>query len=242
MEINPYKTVALSLAAGLAVATAQASSVTVNNFSFESQAVSPGGALVTTPNGPTGWSGFRVGSGGNSDIGLGRPGTEFSVANPLAAPADGNNYLWLNDFNGDGSQFTGIYQDMGALLANTTYTLTIAIGNRGDTPPNGQATWSPGVISLVNGADNTGTVLATTTGLPGSVDSWQDFTVSFTTGASVAGDLSILLAVQDAPAIQADFDNVRLDATPVPEPSTYALVLGGLTLFPLVRRKLAAVS
>jgi hypothetical protein len=48
----------------------------------------------------------------------------------------------------------GIYQNTGPLQPNTVYTLTVAIGSRAD------RTNSPGIISLINGNDNSGTVLA----------------------------------------------------------------------------------
>jgi hypothetical protein len=99
----------------------------------------------------------------------------------------------------------GIYQDTGALKPNTTYTLTVAIGSRSDRLN------SAGIISLINGTDDTGTVLATGGGLPATRNSWQDYTVTFTTGASVSGDLTVELSVAGDPTlIQADFDNVRL--------------------------------
>jgi hypothetical protein len=46
-------------------------------------------------------------------------------------------------------------------------------------------------------------------------NSWQDYTVTFTTGASVSGDLIVELSVPGSGTIQADFDNVRLAAMPI---------------------------
>jgi len=74
---------------------------------------------------------------------------------------------------------------------------------------------SPGIISLINGTDNTGALLASTNGIPATTDSWQDNTVSFATGASVSGDLTIELSVAGANTYQANFDNVQLTATGV---------------------------
>ncbi len=238
MKKSFYKlnVLALSVAAPclLSVARAQ-TSVTVLNNSFQAQSVAAGQNDVLTPNGPTDWTGFNVGSGGNYDIGLsGENGSDYT-AGPLAAPASGNSYLWLNRFNGNGTQVTGIYQDVGSLLADTTYTLSVAIGQRAGAGPNGS--WSPGIISLLNGTDNTGTVEATGGGISSTPNSWEDFTASFTTGASVSGDLTIDLSVLDAPSIQADFSNVELTATTVPEPGTLAMFGGGLALLWLVVRR-----
>jgi hypothetical protein len=47
----------------------------------------------------------------------------------------------------------------------------------------------------------------------------------------------------DAQSIQADFSNVELTATAVPEPGTLALLGGGLALLPVVlRRKQASAK
>ena len=182
-----------------------ATPVTVSNFSFEVNVASGAGGVVATV--PTGWTAFS--EGGPSDIGSQwAGGVDYTTYTPLAAPAAGNQYCYINMFNP--SVTGGIYQDVGALQPNTTYTLTVAIGSRNDRIN------SPGIISLVNGTNNTGTVLASGGGLPGTQNTWQDYTVSFTTGASVSGDLTIVLSVLgNGTTIQADFDNVQLITTPV---------------------------
>ena len=64
---------------------------------------------------------------------------------------------------------------------------------------------------------------------------FADETVTFTSGATVApGDLRIVLT-SDGP--QADFDNVRLTASTVPEPSSLSLLAGGLGLLLYARRR-----
>jgi alpha-L-rhamnosidase len=174
------------------------------NLSFELDATSPGGVVATVPGS---WTAFNEGS--PSDIGSQNAGgVDYTVNNPLAAPAAGNQYCYVNMFNP--SVTGGIYQDAGALQPNTTYTLTVAIGSRADRNN------SPGIISLVNGADNTGTVLASGGGLPAAQNTWRDYTVTGVTGASVTGDLTVELAVLgNATTLQADFDNVRLATAPV---------------------------
>jgi alpha-L-rhamnosidase len=176
---------------------------TVNNYSFEANIAPVGGDATTVP---TGWLAFN--EAGASDIGSENSGgAQYTINNPLAAPANGNQYCYINMFNP--SVTGGIYQDVGALQPNTTYALTVAIGSRADRIN------SPGIISLVNGTDNTGTVLATGGGLPNTQNTWQNYTVTYTTGATVSGDLTVVLSVLgNATTIQSDFDNVRLTVTP----------------------------
>ncbi|HEV2691896.1 MAG TPA: fibronectin type III domain-containing protein [Verrucomicrobiae bacterium] len=176
----------------------------INNTSFEFDATSPG---TTVPSTPAGWTAFNPGGAG----GIGSQnagGVDFTVSNPLAAPAASNQYCYINMFNS--GVVGGIYQDVGTLQPNTIYSLTVAIGSRADRNN------SPGIISLINGINNNGTVLANGGGLPATQNTWQDYTVTFTTGASVGGDLTIELSTIGSGTIQADFDNVRLTSTPVP--------------------------
>ena len=135
--------------------TIPATPIAVANQSFETDVASHGGVVTTVP---TGWTSFNEGA--PSDIGSQNAGgADYTVFNPLAAPADGSQFCYINMFNS--SVTGGIYQDVGTLQPNTAYTLTVAIGSRADRVN------SPGIISLVNGIDNTGTVLATGGGLPG---------------------------------------------------------------------------
>ncbi len=189
------------------IPTSPGTAVTVSNFSFELNAATGPGAVAGTV--PSGWMAFN--EAGSTDIGSQWAGdADYITNNPLAAPAAGNQYCYINMFNS--SVTGGIYQDVGALQPNTTYALTVAIGSRADRIN------SPGIISLINGSSNIGTILATTNGLPATQGGWQDYTVTFTTGASVSGDLAIVLSVLgNETTIQADFDNVRLTATPVPQ-------------------------
>jgi DNA-directed RNA polymerase subunit K/omega len=173
-------------------------SVVVTNSSFELNAASIGGLVTTVP---TGWTAFN--KGGSADIGSENSGgTDYTVFNPLAAPASGNQYCYINMF--DTGITGGIYQNIGALQPNTTYALTVAIGSRADRIN------SPGIISLVNGVNNTGTVLASGGGLPSARNTWQDYTASLTTASSVSGNLTIVLSVAGGKTIQANFDNVQL--------------------------------
>ena len=184
------------LVSSTGVVISAANIVTVNNFSFEGGTTGSGDIVV-----PLSWTPF------NDHNFSAVSSTSYSVVDPLAPPADGNNFFGINE--GPSDPTGGIYQDVGPLQANTAYTLTVAIGRRVDfTPASGLG--SPGIISLINGASNTGTVLASTSGIPATVDTWQDYAVNFTTGASISGDLTVELSVAGASTYQANFDNVRL--------------------------------
>jgi hypothetical protein len=190
------------------MAAPAASSNLVSNPSFEAN-VTPNGQDTTSV--PSGWTGF--GATGSTDIGTEHANEiQYTMNNPLAAPADGNQYCYVNMFAANPAG-GGIYRDCGPLQSNTVYKLTVAIGSRKDRLN------SPGVISLVNGNDNLGKVLATAGGLPAAPDAWQDYTVIFTNGASASGDLTVVLSVLGAGTIQADFDNVRLTANALAAPT-----------------------
>lgn len=128
-----------------------------------------------------------------------------------------------------------IRQDVGPLVPNTAYTLTVGVA-AGD----GSADRvGYGTLGLVEGdPEGFGYFYAISSFAVGG--SFVDQTVSFTTGSSVSGHLGIALDVNFGPSTgsgafnEVDFQNVRLDATPVPEPSALALAaVGGIGLLRL---------
>lgn len=220
---------AIAVAAALLTGSASALSINVVNYSFELDNAGGAGGVVKSV--PTGWTQYnRV---GGDDIGSQNPNnSQFPINNPLSAPAQGNQFLYINTFPDNAGGISGIYQSVGDLQPNTIYTLTVAIGSRSDRIN------TAGTISLLNGLNpTTGTILATGGGLPATQGTWQDYTISFTTGDSVAGALTIVLSTVAAGTIQADFDNVRLDAVAVPEPEAYGLALAGLIAVIVWRRR-----
>lgn len=121
-----------------------------------------------------------------------------------------------------------------ALLPNTAYTLSIDVGTTTD------GSQSPGTsysVSLFAGAN----LLTAVVPVAPPAGAWTTLTATYTTGASVLpGNLTIQMAYARLDISTPDtfhFDNVRLDAMPVPEPGRAVLVAGfGLLAFAGVRR------
>ena len=216
-----------AVAAMLMTSAANAASVSVTNASFDATNLAPGTYQgdnvgsdgVFGPNYLSGWSG--AGDSGAQNFG-----------NPsYFQPADGPNVAYVNG--------GPIYQDLGALLSNTTYTLTVAAGNQP-----GFGLGSTGSISFIGGSNLGGTLLSSTnfSNQPSGLTS--DYTTSFTTGSSVSGDLTVGLARTSGDQIL--FDNVRVSAvSAAPEPAAWALMMLAIGMIGSslrMRRRSSAVS
>jgi hypothetical protein len=244
---TPQILVITSLAFSLALASvASATSVTINNFSFETPVIGSDNSFVLASGASfNSWGYNKTTGSGFQDFGIENPGAgEYTNAAGAGTPlgAQGTNVAFLNQSIGGG--IANIFQDIGAIQANTTYTLTVAIGQRLDRV-NGSAT-----IALFNTASGSGlsgnpftdissTMLSSTIGVSSVAGSFQDFTVTFTTGSVVSGDLTIGAQYVGDGKIQASVDNFRLDATAVPEPGTTAVAMCALLGVLLVVRRRA---
>lgn len=218
----------------LAAPTASADPVTVPGFSFEEADV-PDDATGA----PAGWVAVNGGVYDPTDEGY--PGATGDNS-PLPAPAVGGQVGWHNVTADSPVGSLTSAAPVATVADNTQYTLTVAIGDRA-TDLGGGVPLEPGLVTielLVDGAvagsgSVSGTALADGT--------FTDLSATFTTTASdprAGGGLTIRLRQDYAgPELvqQANFDNVRLDATPIPEPaaalSLGVLAMGGL----LVRRR-----
>ncbi len=159
-------------------------------------------------------------------------------------------YVGGGDRNSSGTYYAfisypigAIYQDIGAIQPDTTYSLSVQVLEN----PGGWGTGSTGVIALVNTAADSNT---TTQSAQGTLLASNSVVVShtantimatYTTGSVVSGDLTIALSViapnpaNSNGSVEADFTNVSL--TTVPEPAALGLLgVGGLALL-LVGRK-----
>jgi hypothetical protein len=193
------------LVSALCTPAAQATAIAVANHSFESQVLADGINVV----GIAGWS-----SGGGVFNPLVGPTGSFS--NPVP---DGNNTAWLN--GGSVSQVLNAF-----LLANSTYTLQVEVGDRRDSTFPGYS------VSLTAG----GHVLATESALTPN-DGFLTSVISFTTQATNPYLGQLLGITLHSNGIQTNFDNVRLDVSTVPEPASTAMMLAGLAWLGMAARR-----
>jgi len=204
------------LVLGFTTTPAFADNITIQNASFETTNplnISCGTGCAYN-NGPIpGW--IMSGYGGSF-----QPGSVY-FASPVP---DGSVVGYLN-----GGTISQTLSD--SLLANTLYTLSVALGNRFDVISNNLATTY--LIQLFAG----NTLLNSITGsnaliTPGT---FMDVSFNYLSGATLpAGNLSIVLS---SVGPQSDFDNVRLTTTSVAEPGSLTLLAAGLGLALFVFRR-----
>ena len=221
LKIPPVGISGLVLAALiLASSSALATSLTVQNFSFEGPVLADG---ANQPN-PPGWT-------------LNNAGNEYNPTSSQFATAAGNGTPTGADgiqvASSNGGQGTALLQalagDDGILgngddplfAPNTTYTLTVAVGQRLDLPFTGYAL----ELVLLDG-----TVIATEvsaiTPAPGTfVD--RTISVDSNTVAPIHYGQQIRINLTTAGFYEVNFDNVRVSAVTVPEPSSVVLAVLG---------------
>jgi hypothetical protein len=209
------KTIRRCLLAALLVAgapghKAAAAPVTVPDFSFENTAFAStniGGVVGTSG---TNW----LATGDDSYHIQNFNATLFAGTDALPSPAGGTN-CFVQVLNGHAGF---CWQDIGRLQTNTLYTLTVAIGQT-----YGAGSGS-GKIALVNGFSPFQTVLAETLFNSSSVTpgTFSDVSLVYTAGYQASGDLTILMQ-GDAGGFQIVYDNIRLDATALPQSPTAVL-------------------
>ena len=236
-----YLSLASFLLAAPLVASAQTTSLNVNNFNFETGGVADGTFSNNPGVIPTGWTAITNNAPSGNFFGYFNPDNS-GFAGTSGTPGtigtmNGPNVFYF----GSSTTGQGIQQTLGTNFAlNTSYTLTTAIGCRSSNTYQGSVT-----MEIYAGS----TLLVTGTFLNSTANTFSDYSLTYTgdgsTNAGLVGSpLLIRLSEfdQNATVTEADVDNVRLTATSVvPEPSTWAGGVGLLVATAAVwRRRLAA--
>ena len=223
----PITILAILLSAGVS----QATTVLVLNHSFEDGTNGSGGNVNQPP-----WR--DIANSTNNQI----PIQEISAlpAGRVDAAPDGTDTVHYTNATTD-----SIYQVLAATLqANTVYTLRVDVGDRTDLTAQSGAIRLGYVSASPAANDDYGLNLLTANIIndtvpvngAGATDGWQTWESTFTTGASPTGEGQALrIELVTFAGVQTLWDNVRLDASPVPEPS--ALLLSALGSFLLLRRR-----
>jgi hypothetical protein len=202
---NPCRWWLLTVSVLAALAqVALAAPVTVPDFSFED-------SVIGTPGGTAGLSTNWSSAGGSYVQNI---TNSLFTSSTLPAPADGTNFL----VEQIGGSLSYVWQDLGPLQSNMTYSLTVGVSQFLDGSAAGK-----GFIALVNGANPFGTILAATPvdATLVATNSFTNSVVTFSTPYNASGDLTVLLAGTNAGLLP--LDNVRLDATPLPQAATALL-------------------
>lgn len=114
-------------------------------------------------------------------------------------------------------------QAAGTVQANQTYTLSVDVGARTDTPESGTVDLS------INGVTYQGVGTAPTPG------GWSTYTVTYSALQQDVGAQIYIQLVENNSEAQAGFADVQLD--PAPEPSTFILLLVGVLAIYLGMRR-----
>ncbi|RPJ32247.1 MAG: PEP-CTERM sorting domain-containing protein [Verrucomicrobiaceae bacterium] len=240
MKINTHShsrlsSIALATALLGTVSTTHAASIAVINSSFESPVTSD---YVNINGGLPGWSApasvntYVVKNGGLVSFTSGVTGNQALFFEPYAD--GGNSY---------------VYQNTGAAFAAGTYTLTVDIGyGLGFATAGGNATANFQLLSYDGsppynysvGAAATTVSAATLAGHNGNLLAYT-YTLNLDGSEDFIGDAVVIFlqAQTTTPGTfqNVSYDNVRLNFTPIPEPSSVAMLLGGIGALTLRRRR-----
>ena len=226
---------------------AEAAAISVPNFSFQEPDAVDGGSVAASNGGAqvSGWTynqGTSIGGGVFNPQDAAYPGTTGSPGT-LSSPAEGEQVLFINFQNSTANGSTGSFIStlpVATAVPELLYELTVAIGDRGDAAGPGAVdpNINPDLVIIELLLDGVTRAIASHDG-PFGDGTFIDLAASFLAIDDDLGkDLQIRLthtlnsaggADSFTGFVQANFDNVRLTATPattaVPEPST-ALLLG----------------
>ena len=217
-------------------ASSKGADITIPNFSFENSYYS-GNAGNTS--GIVDW--VENNADGGAYYGTQDNNNQFNntgtVSTPVYGVFVGDQYAFLNVANGGFSTLTSASPIVSSIQAGATYTLTVGIGNHLEADDSDYGQPGDQTISLLaNGVvipDATFTLANGTLANGNNADYSVSFTASGVDAGFINNALTIQLSASDAGIarpIQAAFDNVRLTADEVPEPTTWAMMLSGCAI------------
>lgn len=218
--------------------SAQAALLLINNPSFETNVAAPATFVGAQASGPTNWTVYNTGATNNLRyFGVWNPSTTNSF---VGGAPDGANVGVVFLENTTNIAEAGLQQILSSTLQlSTQYTLTVEVGNFSNADPGPfNFTGFPGYrIDLYAGS----TLIASDNNTLSPAEGiFATSTISFTTGLSHANAgqaLGIRLVNLNGSGTEVNFDNVRLDASPVPEPSTGVFAAIGMTCLLLKRHR-----
>ena len=240
MKINTHShsrlsSIALATALLGTVSTTHAASIAVINSSFESPVTSN---YVNINGGLPGWS-------APADV------NTYVVKNgglvSFTSGVTGNQVLFFEPYADGGNSY--VYQNTGEAFAAGTYTMTVDIGyGLGFATDGGNATANFQLLSYDGSSYNYSVGAAATTVSAATLAGHNGNLLAYTytlnldgTESFIGDDVVIFLQAQTTtPGIwqNVSYDNVRLNyVAAVPEPSSVAMLLGGIGALTLLRRR-----
>jgi hypothetical protein len=214
--------------------SAEAVSLTIENSSFEDPVTAGGNFTASETDAPSGWEVYNTRApSGQRFFGVWNPSTTNTF---VGGAPDGVNVGLVFLLNTTSLAEAGLQQTLSdTLQLNTTYTLTVEVGNFADDNPSDSLDFDgfPGYRIDLMTASNPTPLASDFNLLTPDEGIFETSTISFTTGSSHsdAGQALVIRLVNlNGAGIEVNFDDVRLDASPVPEPSTTALLFGAVGL------------
>lgn len=207
----------ISLAACLAVLSIHVqAAISITNFSFEDNILDDSASGA----GLNGWTASNSGSFNPID-------SHFTGTSGLPGTIPGDGHGQQVAYMNGGT----LYQNVGTIEANSTYEMTVAIGERLDLGFNN-------LTIYMRASSDTGATLATQSYDASDAPNGTFSDVSFSfSSADFAGQVgNDLYLVFESGGIQVLLDNVRISETAIPEPAATALLGFGACLL-LVRRR-----
>lgn len=234
MRIKPVL-LSLFVAAGTVAGAAHANLITNGNFeqttNGTNKRLSDGNTTASNLTTLVGWTSSNGNSGGYNFVLNGSTATTSSAALQLrdfTAMTNGGNFFASDPLYGPGY----LYQQVNGLTLGASYTLTFDYGmaqQAGFSGANNNDYWLVGF----NNDSRTTTPLSSA---DGSFTGWKSASMTFT--ATGVSEYLYFLAKGDSPGAPPFMllDNVSMTSA-VPEPSTAALMLGGIGLLGLIARR-----